>query len=72
MPTRPSASAADPPLLLEKDPGPLLDGREGGDRLQTAVPTAGTGATIRVDDGVADLAAAKQGTSIDLAVDDEG
>lgn len=27
-------------LLLEKDPGPLLDGREGGDRLQAAVAAA--------------------------------
>lgn len=59
-------------LLFEKHPGALLDGKEGGDRLQTAVTAAGTGAAIRVDDGVAYLAAAKQGAPVDLAVDDKG
>ncbi|MNG86218.1 hypothetical protein D3C79_449950 [compost metagenome] len=59
-------------LLLEKDPGPLLDGKQRGDRLQAAVAATGTGAAVRVDDGVAYLAAAKQGAPVDLAVDDEG
>lgn len=59
-------------LLLEKHPGPFFDGKQRGDRLQAAVAAAGTGAAVRVDDGVAYLAAAKQGAPIDLAVDDKG
>ncbi|MNI19616.1 hypothetical protein D3C73_730580 [compost metagenome] len=59
-------------LLLEKDPCPLLDGKQRGDRLQAAIAAAGTGAAVRVDDGVAYLAAAKEGAPVDLAVDDKG